>query len=181
MRLNPCFFCGIYTSTPVHLTEIHKDGTYEEADLCESCGKEYMSEKPKVPKIDLTHITTTEQLLDFISSIELPNNPPAPCVCGWTDADFDKYGKMSCNKCYDHFKEKLERIVYPYHNASEHIGKRPKRLMYEKMMANPVEKRKFLKLKYAKALELEEYEKLAELQSEIDSVTRELDSDQSPP
>ena len=84
--------------------------------------------------------------------------------------EFNGHGRFGCSECYSHFEIIMEKLVYPYHKARQHVGKSPKREMAEKLENDPVEKLKFLKLKYAKALELEEYEKLADLVKEIEDV-----------
>ena len=66
----------------------------------------------------------------------------------------------------------MESLVYPWHNARKHTGKIPIRQMRELWMSTDEEKLKLLKLRYAKALELEEYEKLDGLQQEIDEINQ---------
>jgi len=177
----PCFFCNKTTYTPYHVTEIH-DGVVNAYHMCKSCGDDYFKEfipepKPMKEKLDLTHIKTPEELLDFLSGVHpKKTSDKKPCECGLTIEDFEKKGKFGCPKCYTHFDEKMEELVFPYHKAREHVGKQPKRLMQERMENDPVEKLKLLKLKYAKALELEEYEKLRDLKDQIDEVIREIPS-----
>ena len=84
--------------------------------------------------------------------------------------EFNTHGRFGCADCYLHFEIIMEELVYPYHKAKAHVGKRPKRQLAEKLENDPVEKLKLLKLRYAKALELEEYEKLADLLKEIEDV-----------
>tara|TARA_Y100000034_G_C6788237_1_gene352729 strand:+ start:281 stop:718 length:438 start_codon:yes stop_codon:yes gene_type:complete len=122
-------------------------------------------------KLDLTHIKTPEELLNFLSGVQKPQSDKEPCECGMSVDEFDKHGKFGCPKCYEHFDEKLEELVYPFHGACQHVGKRPKRQIMEHIENDPVEKLKLLKLQYAKALELEEYEKLADLKKAIDEIS----------
>ncbi len=75
--------------------------------------------------------------------------------------------------CYSFFKKKMKELVFPYHGASRHAGKRPKANYVETLMCDPVEREKILKLRYAKALELEQYEKAAEIKKELDGLSFE--------
>lgn len=181
MKFSKCFLCDKLIYTPYHVTEIEGESV-ESFSLCKNCGKEYMkAETPQPEKVDLSHIKTPEELLGFLTGMkEIPRGIPKeikdPCECGLTLQEFDEHGKFGCAKCYDHFSERLEQVVYPYHGADTHTGKYPRRQMREKWESSPDEKIKLLKLRYAKAIELEEYEKASEINKEL----KELLS-QSPP
>lgn len=185
MKLNKCFFCNKITYTPVHLTEVNENGTVDAFDLCANCAEKYMNDidsgtdksqdnNPNI--IDLTHITTPEQLLSLLTNVSPESGTVGACECGMTEKEFEEHGRFGCPKCYTHFKEKMEKYVFPFHKGREHNGKRPKAHFLEVLMQNPVEKLKILKLRYAKALELEQYEKAAEIKKEIDL----LNSEQTP-
>lgn len=181
--INKCFFCDKITYTPFHVTEIDKDKGVSSYTMCRECGSEYLKDvyEPKMkkpePTKDLSHIKTPEELLKFLSDAQRDANPLPPCVeCGLTEKEFDKAGRFGCAKCYDHFETKMESLVYPFHNAREHVGKRPMKQMRELWVSTDEEKLKLLKLRYAKALELEEYEKLDGLQQEIEEINQSLSS-----
>jgi protein-arginine kinase activator protein McsA len=155
MKLKPCSICKKITVTPVHVTEINKDGTTTQLDLCRTCGEKFtnidgpVEEIPmqKQEAVDLTNITTPKQLLDFLAAIRGgPDDNTPPCECGMTVAEFDKHGIFGCPKCYDHFTNQMQRLVFPYHKANKHVGKIPKRWLAEKQANDPVEKMKLLKL-----------------------------------
>ncbi len=179
--INKCFFCDKITYTPFHITDIEKDGNINLYAMCKTCGSEYLKDvynpKMKNTEINLNHIKTPEDLLKFLADAQRSISPLSPCSgCGLTEENFDKAGKFGCVKCYDHFESKMENLVYPFHNAREHMGKHPKKLLKEKWTSTSEEKLKLLKLKYAKALELEEYEKLDTLQKDIDEINQSLSS-----
>ncbi len=173
MNLNKCFLCKKLKYTPYSITEVDKSKLTNAFSLCKSCGDGYISNLNQPVKPDLSnaiHIKTAEALKDLLSSMHVT----PPCKCGWTSKDFDEFGRMSCPACYDHFKDKLEKVVFPFHGANKHVGKVPKQLMLDKLNKNPIEQIKILKLQYAKALELEEYEKLTDLKTQIDKLNSEL-------
>lgn len=189
MNFGRCFFCNKLAPIVFHVTEI-EGKNIEAVDMCSKCGHEYMkslsdpkepSIKPKGPSVNLQHIKTAEDLISFVSSMMVPKKSPIPAHepcpnCGLTLEVFDKTGRMGCPKCYDHFQVLVERVICPYHNATEHVGKRPKHMIIKQMEDDPVEKMKLLKLRLAKAIELEEYERAAEINEEIKRLTATLPS-----
>lgn len=169
MAIKKCFQCNKFTYTPYHVTEITKEKVYT-YDLCKKCGEHITEVGNKEQKVDLSHIKTPEELLDFMAeglkSLMSKEEPKPPCPgCGLTIEEFDMKGRFGCSKCYEHFTERMEQLVFPYHKANQHVGKRLK-----KLPTTIDEKRKLLKLKMAKAIELEEYEKAAEIKIELDSL-----------
>lgn len=176
MKLNKCSFCYQITYTPVHVTEIRSDKSLDLMDLCTSCAAEYQESLAKLcsqknPQ-SLTEVKSTSQLLTFISGMKI--QPLTPCKCGWTERDFQKTGRMGCSACYDHFKEKAQSILFKYHGAKKHIGKIPTQKLQAKIMEDPRESLKTLKLQYARALELEEYEKMSDLNRQIIELEQRL-------
>lgn len=185
MKVNRCFFCNKMTSTPVHVTELDGD-SFQSVDLCVKCAAEYMEAidpkqlpeppEPEAVNLDLSHITTPEQLLEVLQVKPKKRYPDKdPCDCGMTLEEFDEYGRFGCANCYDHFHEIVDNIVLPYHNdATEHVGKIPRNRAEHIANRDPQERLKLLKLRYAQAIELEEYEKAAVLHEEIKQLNQEL-------
>jgi len=174
MALKKCFQCNKITYTPFHVTEIAKDKTVYTYDLCKPCGEDLMN----VPqKADLSHITTPEQLLNFISGSVFVNqkDKTLPCDgCGLTIDEFNVHGRFGCATCYTNFTEKIEQLVFPYHKADCHVGKAPKKQLEKLWNSTPEEKTKLLKLRLAKAIELEEYEKSAQIKIELEDVLSQI-------
>jgi len=172
--LKKCFQCNKITYTPFHVTEIAKDKTFYAYDLCKLCGEDLMN----IPqKTDLTHITTPEQLLNFISGSVLAGqkDKTLPCNgCGLTIDEFNVNGRFGCAACYTHFTEKMEKLVFPCHAANCHVGKFPKKQLEVFWNSTPEEKIKLLKIRLAKAVELEEYEKAAEIKVELEDVLSKI-------
>ena len=170
--MKKCFQCNKSGPTPFHITEINKDKTVYSYDLCKKCGEKI---HPMGNKIDLSHIKTPQELIDFISGAETKKDKPVadPCPkCGLTNEDFDVKGRFGCDKCYEHFSDIMKELVYPYHKANSHVGKTPKNYFKKLCESNVDEKRKLLKLQLAKAIELEEYEKAAKIKIELQSLSQ---------
>lgn len=179
--MNKCFFCNKIVPLPYHVTEIENQQVAS-FDMCSNCVKEYVKDldgNPVNKPIDVTGIKTPEELLSFINSISSKMLNKKPCKCGTTSECVEKNGRFGCANCYEHFKEFMENVVYPFHNADTHIGKTPRAQIMRKIEENPEEKMKLLKLRYAKAIELEEYEKASEINDEIKQLLIQFPSSSS--
>ena len=182
--MRKCVYCD-ETQIVYRVTELTDGKVSETYDMCLVCGKEYMKDVYKdlqvekednVNALDATEITTPEQLLNFIGKLNMKSKIPqkTPCVCGMTDKEFHANGKFGCANCYEHFKEEFDTLVVPYQKADEHIGKRPKhRLQREE---TPEEHVKTVRLRLAKASEIEDYETAAILKKELDSLITSIPS-----
>lgn len=165
-----CDSCNKMRSIQYHITEINNKEV-ESLEMCVRCGLEYIKklDKGKKPKTDVSNIETPEDLLSFLMAVDAvsENNDVEACPCGMTEHLLREKGRMGCPKCYSHFGKFMEDMVHPFHKATKHVGKVPKNWLKKKTEQDPVEKMKLLKLRYAKALELEEYEQAAEINEEI--------------
>lgn len=178
MPLKKCFICNKTTATPYSITDVTSDSKVLSYECCKACGDKLMSEalkshQTKTEKLDLTHLQTPEQLLEFITGMqkELESVLKPPCPnCGLTAIELDKHGRFGCPKCYEHFTEIMDQLVYPYHKAKEHVGKIPKNYVQRICESNVEEKVKFLKLKLAQAIELEKFEQAAEIKRELSAL-----------
>lgn len=176
MKISKCFFCNKISATPYQVTEII-DEKVDTFDMCQRCAQEYLQDIDKTktttkPKsdVDLTEIKTSQDLIKFITNIQSPAKSVSSCECGWSEHDFNTTGRFGCPKCYDHFHEKVEQLVFPYHRSNEHIGKTPRRATKEFWESSKEEKLKMLKLQLAQAIELEKYEKAGELNVQIKNI-----------
>ena len=176
-----CFNCDkfIKKENIFHITELKENGRNNIFNLCEKCIKNYIETIPysyenfnKKDDIEIIHIKTQKETYHFINGIEQKEEDlKVSCECGTTQEDIQIRKSVGCSKCYDHFEEELKRIIKKVQPNMKHMGKRPKKLSTMPdwdEMENNEEKLKLLKLYYAKALELEEYEKLSDLKSRID-------------
>lgn len=186
-KLIPCASCQQITYCPVHITDILEDKSVVTFNLCTKCGSHFMehgkfpdvAESELIKTVDLEKIKSPEQLLDFIFGKDTVLGPMVkpPCPeCELTVEQFDEHGKFNCAHCYEHFHEAIEHLVFPYHGAKEHVGKRPKNW---KMPIDPEEELKILKLKKTRALEHEKYEEAAQLRREIEQLQSALNQKKS--
>ena len=162
----------------VFLTLI-KEGKMQKVNLCNTCAAERGVDDP-----------TGFALTDLLSGIgtstetEKPAAPgsgsgssqpsvPAKCpVCGFTQADFKKTGRLGCSECYDTFAEHLSNLLKAMHKGTRHTGKQPARVMRHQQMAQQMQT---LQEGLLKAVREENYEAAAELRDQIRQLASQLD------
>jgi protein arginine kinase activator len=118
-------FCDVCKSkeATVFLTQI-VEGKMQKVNLCESCSKEKGVNDP-------TGFALADLLLGLGAAQEIEKNPVGVrCpVCGFSQADFKKTGRLGCSACYDAFSEGLSGMLRNMHRGSVHTGKVPARLV----------------------------------------------------
>ncbi|UCF06221.1 MAG: UvrB/UvrC motif-containing protein [bacterium] len=88
--------------------------------------------------------------------------------CGTSYARFKKVGRLGCSECYDFFKDQLMPLLRGVHGDTRHLGKIPKRFGKRVTLQRRVHE---LKEDLRRAVELEQYERAAELRDEIKRLT----------
>ena len=142
----------------VFLTQI-VDGKMQKVNLCESCSKEKGVTDP-------TGFALADLLLGLGAAQEIERGgTTTKCpVCGFSQADFKKTGRLGCSSCYETFSETLDNLLRGMHKGVDHIGKVPSRLA--KSMERETELKK-LQTELRKAVADENYETAAEIRDRI--------------
>src|SRR6516165_2912243 len=112
-----CEVCKTNTAT-VYLTQI-VDGNMKKINLCESCSKEKGVTDP-------TGFALADLLLGLgaAKEIEAGGGAVQKCpVCGFSQADFKKTGRLGCATCYETFDEGLASLLKAMHKGTTHVGK----------------------------------------------------------
>jgi protein arginine kinase activator len=159
-----CDVCQSKEAT-VFLTQI-VDGKMQKVNLCEACSKEKGVNDP-------TGFALADLLLGIGASQEIEKSPAAlkRGVCGFTQADFKKTGRLGCSHCYEVFAEGIEPMLKNMHKGTTHTGKAP--VAYRAARVHG-EKIKSLQANLSKAIESEEFELAANLRDQIKQVETEL-------
>ncbi len=139
----------------VHFTQIIKNNKVT-MYLCENCAREKGS----------IGFPGQFDAGDFFSGlmgrpVELEEDEIVCSKCKMTYDEFQKVGKLGCDKCYETFEEKLGGLIKRLHGNIEHHGKAPKR---SKISSREIET---LRVGLAKAIHEENYEMAAELRDKI--------------
>ncbi len=157
-----CDVCKSNQAT-VFLTQI-VDGKMQKVNLCESCSKEKGVTDP-------TGFALADLLLGLGAAQEIEkggSHQKCP-VCGFSQADFKKTGRLGCAACYETFAEGLASLLKAMHKGTTHSGKVPARLARTLQLDAEM---KQLQTNLEKAIAEENYESAAELRDQI----RELET-----
>ena len=160
-----CDVCQKNDAT-VYLTQI-VEGKMQKVNLCEHCAKEKGVSDP-------TGFAMADLLLGLgaTQQIEHGGQPAQKCpVCGFTQIDFKKTGRLGCSGCYDTFADGLANLLKGMHKGLKHTGKMPAHLSRRYAMADRV---KSLETDLQKAVKNENYEDAARLRDEIQKIEHEL-------
>ncbi len=158
-----CDVCAEKEAT-VFLTQI-VDGKMQKVNLCESCSKAKGVNDP-------TGFALADLLLGLGAAQQIENGPSAlKCsVCGFTQADFKKTGRLGCSACYDTFSQGLMNMLGNVHKGTAHVGKVPGRLARSRELSQKI---RGLKETLDQAVADEQYEVAADLRDKI----REIEAD----
>jgi protein arginine kinase activator len=144
----------------VHLTQV-VEGNVKKLDLCEACAKVKGVDDP-------TGFSLADLLMGLGASQELSQSggaAGAACpICGLTQADFKKTGRLGCPGCYDAFAEGLQGLLKSMHKGTRHVGKRPGQSPAPTLVTDDLAP---LRERLAEAIRLENYEEAARLRDEI--------------
>jgi len=159
-----CDVCKCNDAT-VFLTQI-LDGKMQKVNLCEACSKEKGVQDP-------TGFALADLLLGIGAAEEIEKGAATTrCpVCGFTQADFKKTGRLGCSTCYAAFAEGLGSLLKAMHKGTEHVGKLPARAQRTLALNDRM---KSLAEDLRKAVEAENYETAASLRDEIKQLETEL-------
>jgi protein arginine kinase activator len=159
-----CDVCKTNDAT-VFLTQI-QDGKMQKVNLCDACSKAKGVEDP-------TGFALADLLLGIGAAEEIEKGAPSQkCpVCGYTQADFKKTGRLGCSTCYITFNEGLSSLLKAMHKGTKHIGKVPPRLHREMEITDRM---RTLAEDLEKAVAEEKYEAAASLRDQIKQLEGEL-------
>jgi protein arginine kinase activator len=157
-----CDICKKAEAT-VHLTQI-VEGKMLKVDLCESCAKEKGVQ-------EAAGFSLADLLVGLGAAEEMKvESPGAQCpVCGFTQADFKKTGRLGCSACWETFEAGLASLLKAMHKGDHHVGKVPTKAMHTLALSGKIQE---LAEQLEKAVREEKYEDAAQIRDEI----RELET-----
>jgi protein arginine kinase activator len=160
-----CDVCKCNDAT-VFLTQI-VEGKMQKVNLCDACSKEKGVQEP-------TGSALADLLLGIgaAEEIEKGGGTQKCAVCGFTQADFKKTGRLGCSTCYLTFAEGLGSLLKAMHKGTEHVGKVPE---HAQRAAELNDRVRSLNESLKKAVEEENYESAASLRDQL----KQLESDRT--
>ncbi len=161
-----CDVCGDKEAT-VFLTQI-VEGKMQKVNLCDACSKAKDVDDPTgFALADLLHgLGAAEQIERSPATVKCP-------VCGFTQADFKKTGRLGCSACYDTFAEGLMGMLGNMHKGTEHLGKAPEGRAKTRQLGTQIRN---LKTNLERAVAEEHYEEAADLRDRIRQIEQEIAS-----
>lgn len=137
----------------------------QKVNLCDACSKEKGVQDPTGFALAdlLLGIGAAEEIEKGASSQKCP-------VCGFTQADFKKTGRLGCSACYVTFADGLGGLLKAMHKGTEHVGKLPQRAHREIEL---VDRMRALTEDLEKAVAAENYESAAALRDQIKQLEHE--------
>jgi protein arginine kinase activator len=161
-----CDVCKCNDAT-VFLTQI-LEGKMQKVNLCDACSKEKGVQDP-------TGFALADLLLGIGAAEEIEKGATTQkCpVCGFTQADFKKTGRLGCSTCYVTFAEGLGSLLKAMHKGTEHVGKVPQ---HASRAAALSDRMRNLNESLQKAVAEENYETAASLRDQIKQLESELTS-----
>jgi protein arginine kinase activator len=156
-----CDICKKNEAT-VHLTQII-DNKMLKIDLCEVCSKaKGLQETAGFSLADLQ--------VGLGAGDEISAEVGAKCpVCGFTQADFKKTGRLGCSACWETFETGLATLLKAMHKSDRHAGKVPTKAAHTLVITEQI---KELSDELEKAVREEKYEDAAHIRDQI----RQLES-----
>ena len=163
-------FCDVCKSkeATVFLTQII-EGKMQKVNLCETCSKEKGVNDP-------TGFALADLLLGLGAAQEIEKNPAGiRCpVCGFSQADFKKTGRLGCSACYDAFAEGLSGMLKNMHRGCVHSGKVPAKLRAGRLRNKELAT---LKASLEKAVADEHFEEAATIRDQIRRLEAESEAE----
>ena len=138
----------------------------QKVNLCDACSKEKGVQDP-------TGFALADLLLGIGAAEEIEKGAPTKkCpVCGFTQADFKKTGRLGCSACYATFAEGLSTLLKAMHKGTEHVGKVPQRAHRAMELSDRM---RSLNESLQKAVKEENYETAASLRDQIKQLENKL-------
>ena len=145
------------------------------AALCEECAKAAGIGFNKILGNNIFDFGIKSLFANASEDKKLEGEKVCP-VCSSTFSQIASSGKPGCSKCYSVFEKELAPTVFKIHGKARHIGKSPLR----NGAVKPTTKEDILaskKKELNEAIELQEFERAAQLRDEIKETEKEKDKE----
>lgn len=149
----------------VHFTQI-VEGKVVKVDLCESCSKAKGIQ-------DVAGFSLSDLLVGLGSAEEMKTEGPSiSCpVCGFTQADFKKTGRLGCSACWETFEAGLAQVLKAMHKGDRHVGKVPSKAAHTVVIRDQIRE---LTDALDQAVRDEKYEEAAQIRDQIRALESKL-------
>ena len=139
--------------------------------ICTDCAKEKgltVEIKEEQPQI----VSLAGTLAGILNKEDTKTIPDLTCSeCSLTFAEFKKSGLFGCDKCHEAFGVHIANLLKQIHGLTRHEGKEPQ------VLSGKVDTKKQLRdlrKKLKRLIELEEYEKAADIRDKINTLEKRI-------
>lgn len=154
-------------SKPVshHITDIDKNGDWQEHHLCHDHAQEFLESSPAEPaKPDIAELAKAFMQSNKESASEQLTEKRVCPVCKMTFKEFRNTGRLGCPNDYVVFREELMPLLENIHDETRHCGKTPQRAPRDtQTQTSLIQLRNELK----RAIASEDYELAAKVRDQI--------------
>jgi len=169
-----CQNCGKHEAVFHYKSTVN--GETQEQHLCSECASSLGYDNISVFK---SHDFFGSMLSDIFGTPQtnftgLRGTVPSCPLCGATARDITAHGKVGCANCYDVFADTLLPYVRRLHGNIQHSGKIPESAGHELKTKRELET---LKNQMKTAIELQEFEKAAQLRDQIKALEEGTNND----
>ncbi len=157
-----CEICGVAEAT-IHVKEVKNDEV-RELHLCEKCARE----KGYHSLVDKSKLSIASQFIWMAENLYPERGGKAGNIqcprCGMKYSEFMRIGRLGCPDCYSAFGEQLKQVLRRVHGSVRHVGKAPGK------EGEVFERRRLIQHLHEeleRAIEMEEYERAAEIRDRL--------------
>ena len=156
-----CQFCKKRDAT-IHVTNVDNNKV-RAIHICAQCAEERGLDELKKSNFAMTDFVAG--LFDSAFAAAENGVSPDGCPnCGTSYSAFQEVGRLGCSQCYEFFQKQLIPLLRSIHGNTRHLGKIPQRYGRQVSVRRKVRK---LQEELDLAIQLEQFERAAELRDEI--------------
>ncbi len=156
-----CQFCKKREAT-IHVTNVESNKV-RAIHICAPCAEERGFDELKKSNFTMTDFVAG--LFDSAFAAAEKGISPDSCPnCGTSYSAFQEMGRLGCSQCYEFFQQQLIPLLRSIHGNTRHLGKIPQRFARQVSLRR---KARGLQDELELAIQLEQYERAAELRDEI--------------
>ena len=169
-----CQFCKKREAT-IHVTNVESNAI-RAIHICATCAEERGIDELKKSNFAMTDFVAGLFDSAFAASEKEAGSESCP-NCGTSYSGFQEMGRLGCSQCYEFFQKQLLPLLRSIHGNTRHSGKIPQRFGKQVSLRRKVRK---LQEELDAAIQLEQYERAAELRDEIRKLSETGRGDEKP-
>jgi protein arginine kinase activator len=156
-----CQFCKKREAT-IHVTNV-ENNKVRAIHICPQCAEERGFDELKKSNFAMTDFVAGLFDSAFAAAEKGASLDSCP-NCGTSYSAFQEVGRLGCSQCYEFFQKQLIPLLRSIHGNTRHLGKIPQRYGRQVSLRR---KARDLQEQMELAIQLEQFERAAELRDEI--------------